>query len=78
MGDWIDISRSAWLDAAKYDESTAEAEGRASMFLRLKTGVEIEVLDVTPRVWREFMGSQSRGRFYHRVIAPSHVKRVVS
>ena len=77
MDEWTDISRSSWLEAAKYDTATAEAEGRASMFLRLDTGVEIEVLDVTPRVWREFVASASRGRYYHRVIAPSHVKRVL-
>ena len=77
MGDWVDVSRSSWLEAAKYDEATGEAEGRASLFLRLKTGVEVEVLDVAPRTWRGFLDAASRGRFVWRVLFPQHQKRVV-
>lgn len=71
MPEWVDISRSSWLEAAKYDPESR------SMFLRLDTGAEIEVLDVRPNVWRRFLGAASRGRFFHRVISPNHVKRVL-
>lgn len=77
MGDWVDVSGSSWLEAAKYDEATAEAEGRASMFLRTKAGQEYEIFDVSPRVWQGFIDAPSRGRYFWRRIQPYHVKRMV-
>jgi hypothetical protein len=71
VGEWTNISRSSWLAEAMYDEA-----GR-SLFLRLKTGAEVEVLDVAPRVWTEFLRAPSRGRYLWNVVFPNHEKRVL-
>lgn len=52
-------------------------EASRSLFLRLKTGAEVEVLDVSPRVWTEFLRAPSRGRYFWNVIVPNHQKRVL-
>jgi len=71
VGEWLDVSRSSWLERAAYDEA-----GRV-MLLETKAGITYEVQGVRPGVWQAFVEASSRGRFVHRSLFPYHVKKVV-